>query len=67
MSKLLKTSEIAERLNIHKETARAWCVSGKLPSFRVGSHHRVREEDLQEWIENSVVDNSPKADRSKWF
>lgn len=50
--KALTTKDIAERLQIAEQTARAWLQSGRIPGgFAVGNHWRLLESDLQAWID----------------
>lgn len=48
---LLTTSQVAAILKLHRETVKQWCVSGRLPAFKVGKAWRVRRSELQKWIE----------------
>lgn len=55
--KLLDLKEVASRLAVHYDTARDFVVSGELKSIRLGGRRKwqVREEDLAEFLERSVV------------
>lgn len=51
MEKLLKLSEVAEILNVSKNTLRNWDNSGKLVAVRtVGGSRRYREGDIKDFI-----------------
>ena len=36
-AKMLTTSEVADRLNVHPNTVRQWCRQGRLKAYRLGS------------------------------
>jgi len=52
MKKLLTTDEAAEIMTIAPKTVRALCHSGKIPSAKIGKGYRIKEEDLQEYIDS---------------
>jgi excisionase family DNA binding protein len=43
---MITVPEAARRLHKNPETIRRWIRSGKLPSQKVGTQHRIEEEDL---------------------
>ena len=57
MRVLLKTSAVAERLNVSRETVRVWCKTGKIPALKVGCHYRVPQDLLEDWVRNQVVEH----------
>jgi len=50
-SRLLKTSDVARRLNVCCRTAGRLCASGALEALRVGHLWRVSEESLRAYEE----------------
>jgi excisionase family DNA binding protein len=52
---------IAEELGVDVQTVRRWIQSGKLKAFKPGKEYRVREADLEEFLEAREV--RPKAPR----
>ncbi len=46
MTKLLRISDVADRLAVSPLTVRKWVFQKRLPIVRVGRAVRVREEDL---------------------
>jgi excisionase family DNA binding protein len=51
--KLLRLSEAAERLNVHRATVYRWITEGRLPAVRLGgpgSPVRVPEDELERWL-----------------
>ncbi len=48
--KLLKAAEVAHRLNISRSQSYQLMQSGDLPTVRFGGNVRVRESDLEEYI-----------------
>ena len=51
--RLLTVEQVAERLQVHIETVRRWLRSGELEGRDLGHRvgYRVRESDLEEFIE----------------
>jgi excisionase family DNA binding protein len=58
-AELLSTSEVAERLKISKQHARALINEGKLPATKVGRDWVVNSDDLK------LVANRPKRGRPR--
>jgi len=56
---VLKVCEVAERLQISPRMVLKLIAEGELKSFRVGSLHRIRLIDLEEYVETHV--KSPKS------
>ena len=52
--KLLRLTEVAERLDISMPTVRRLVKDGKIKAIRVGRVLRVRPLDLESYIQNSV-------------
>ena len=51
MEKLLKLSEVADILNVSKNTLRNWDNNGKLFAIRtVGGSRRYKESDIKDFI-----------------
>ena len=48
----LSVKEVATRLSVTEETVRRWCRAGELGHYKIGNNIRVKEDDLQEYIEN---------------
>ena len=46
--KMLTTSEVADRLNVHPNTVRQWCRQGRLKAYRLGSRgdRRFKTADI---------------------
>ena len=51
-SKLLSLKEVSERLHVTYRTAIGYVESGSLPAKKTGRIWRIKEADLQEFIEN---------------
>jgi excisionase family DNA binding protein len=56
--KLLKASQVAERLNISKALAYRLMQTGDLPCVQINTARRVRPQDLEEYIEDNLVHSS---------
>ena len=54
MSELLTVNEVARRLRLHHMTVRRQIRSGRLRAVRVGRGIRVREEDMEAFMEPEV-------------
>ena len=54
MDRLLRMSEVADRLQIGESTAYQLAREGKLPVVRFGRAVRVEETSLQRWLQESV-------------
>lgn len=50
---MLGTSEVADRLGVSVATVKRWLKDGKIPSAKFGRDYKVKEEDLQTFIDNS--------------
>ena len=57
-SHLLKAKEVAERLNISRSQAFALMRNGAIATVRFGKLTRVRPEDLEEFIQMSLITQS---------
>ena len=53
-SKLLRLTEVAERLNVSLPTVRRLVKEGRIQTVRVGRILRVRPEDLEGYIQSSI-------------
>lgn len=66
--KILTILEVAELLQIHRDTAYRYVREGKIPAVKVGRSWRVLQEVLEEWLlERSgwAVEVRPKAKPQK--
>jgi excisionase family DNA binding protein len=52
MANYLKLMEVAHRLGISERTARRYVQAGEMPSVYLGRAYRVREEDLEAYLES---------------
>lgn len=43
-------TEAAQFLGVHRETAREWAASGKIPGAKIGKDWRFLPEDLKEYV-----------------
>lgn len=53
---LLTVAEVAELFRVSSMTVYRLIRNGELPAVRVGRSYRVREEDLQSYLQAQVVD-----------
>jgi excisionase family DNA binding protein len=49
--KLLTVAEVAEYLSVSDQTVRRWIKEKKLPAFKLDRELRVRESDLEAFLE----------------
>lgn len=52
---LWTAAEVAERLRVSTMTIYRLIRSGELPAVRIGRNYRVRQEDLEAYLEDQVV------------
>lgn len=52
---MLKLPEVAQRLGVSQDTARRYVKAGRIPSTFIGNAYRVKEEDLEAFIQDSEV------------
>jgi excisionase family DNA binding protein len=67
MKKLLTPEEIAENLSVSEKTVKMWLLHGKLRGLKAGIFWRVREEDLEAFLDPTqrVLENAP-PDEEPW-
>ena len=58
---LLTVMETAEKLKVGKSTVYNILQSGELPAVRIRSAWRIREQDLEDYIERMISDAQEKA------
>lgn len=52
---MLKVSEVSNALGVNPKTVRKWINKGMLPGYRLGSEYRVKESDLEEFLEKAKI------------
>lgn len=57
--KLLMPEEVAERLVMSPKTIRDWLGKGKLKGVKTGKLWRIREHDLEAFIEDDGLSEAP--------
>jgi excisionase family DNA binding protein len=57
--RLFSAEEVAERLGMSRYTVGEWLRSGRLKGRRIGRFWRVKESDLQAFIDNPPPLQSP--------
>lgn len=53
---LLTVAEVADLFRVSSMTVYRLIRNGELPAVRVGRSYRVREDDLQSYLQSQVVD-----------
>ena len=51
---MLTVEQVAERLQVHRDTVYAWIRSGQLPGYRIGGRKagfRIKQSDLERFVE----------------
>jgi excisionase family DNA binding protein len=63
--RVLKPIEVAQRLNVHRDTVMLWLRSGVLPGFQLpgGRYWRMRESALDAWIAQREADTAAAHDQ----
>lgn len=54
MSKFLLVEEAAEKLRLHPNTIRIYIKRGKLPAAKFGKVYRIKNEDLEKFIQQAM-------------
>ncbi len=55
MTRFMALQEVAEALGVDVQTVRRWIHDGKLRAFKPGKEYRVREADLEEFLQAREV------------
>lgn len=55
MEKIYTVPQVAEYLQISRSKMYDWLKKGKIPYILIGRNKRIRESDLQAWIEANMV------------
>jgi excisionase family DNA binding protein len=63
MKDLLRVAEVADHLRVSTMTVYRLIRSGELPAVRIGKSYRVREGDLESYLEAQVVEPERLVDR----
>ena len=42
--------EIAEHIQVHKDTIRIWIRKGEIPAHKIGKQWRFRISEIDEWV-----------------
>jgi excisionase family DNA binding protein len=50
LSPVMTLKEVAEYLHVHQTTLYKMIRLGEIPSFKIGSDHRFRRDEIEEWI-----------------
>lgn len=63
MNKLLTPEEAAERLAVSPKSVRKWLAQGKLKGARAGRLWRIREQDLEAFLDPALraPETTPKG------
>ncbi len=52
------TKEVAEMLKVTKKTINQYVRKGKIKAIDMGNKYRFTKEQIEEFVENNIVDNS---------
>jgi len=63
--KLLTPEEVAERLVVSPKSIREWLRIGKLRGVKVGRLWRIRERDLEAFLESSEKENRERLENTR--
>jgi len=53
MIRVLSPAQVAERLQVSTETIRRLCRERQLKAIRIGRQWRIREQDLEEYLDRN--------------
>jgi excisionase family DNA binding protein len=59
----LTADEVAEQLNVHRETVRRWIRGGQLKAVKAGRQHRIAPADLTDFLNGSDHAQQPASSR----
>ena len=57
---ILTVPEVAKRLRVTQKTVRTWISERRLTAIRIGREWRLREEDIQEFIQRHLSTSTPE-------
>lgn len=60
-NRLLTPEQVAEMLQLHPFTVLNYIKQGKLRSARLGRVYRIRESDIDKFLESQMVDTKATA------
>jgi excisionase family DNA binding protein len=63
LSPVMTPKEVAEYLHIHQNTLYKLIHLSEIPSFKIGSDHRFRRSEIEEWIAEKEL----PRERSRWY
>ena len=65
MNEIMKTQEVADYLNVKKQTLEVWRSKNinKIPYIKVGASVRYRRTDVEKWIQRQT--NNPFCEESE--
>ena len=55
MEKIYTVPQVAEYLQISRSKMYDWVRRGKIPHILIGRNKRIKESDLQAWIEDNTI------------
>lgn len=52
MDELLTIKEVAQKLKMHPDTIKRMLIAGKMPGYKIEGSWRVKQDELERWIED---------------
>jgi excisionase family DNA binding protein len=62
---LLTVKDIAARLHVKEKTVYAWASQAKIPSIRINGVRRFYESEIEAWLQNCRMTQTPRRLPSK--
>ncbi len=62
-SEYFTLKEVAERLKVSERTVWRWVHSGELPAIKLGQQWRIRDDDLDEFLEARRAPRKPSQEQ----
>ena len=56
------TKDVAEMLKVTKKTINQYVREGKIKAIDMGNQYRFTKEQIEEFVQENIVDNSKKDD-----
>ena len=61
MEKYLTSEQVAEMLQVHQITVLKYLKSGVLPGIKIGRMYRIKESEVEEFLENKTIVKGKKS------
>jgi PTS system nitrogen regulatory IIA component len=63
----LKLGDVSKLLNVSKSTLRRWLAEGKIPAYRLGNQYRFSPMEIEAWVLNQKIGQSPQEEATEKY